>query len=280
MKIKIWGCRGSLPSPGPQTLRYGGNTTCLEIRNDYGNILIVDAGSGIRLLGKSLVQEKNINEVYFFLTHCHWDHLAGFPFFIPAYNDRFTIYVYGGPKDIRSVKKVLAHQVEPPYFPIDFSNLKAKFKFGSDCPRLETVGFYNFDGIRLSHPNGGYGFTLTNNGKRFVFLTDNEFAYPHKGGLRRDEYLEYCKNADLLIHDAQYTKEEYKYTYGWGHTTYDDAIDFAIEAGVKRFGIFHHDPDRSDTDLERQVELCKEKVRKKNAFVECFAVYEGQVLDL
>lgn len=279
MKIKVWGCRGSLPSPGPQTLRYGGNTTCLELRSDQGAVLVIDAGSGMRLLGKELLKDKSVNEIYFFLTHCHWDHLAGFPFFVPAYSDRFTIHVYGGPKDQRSVKKVLAHQVEPPYFPVDFSNMRAKFYFGKDCPRLETVGFHDFDGLRLSHPNGGYGCRLSNQGKTFVFLTDNELSFPHPGGLSRDQYLEFCRGADLLFHDAQYTLDDYKLTRGWGHTTYDDATDLAIEAGVKRLGLFHHDPDRADDDLERQLERCRQRIRKAGAKVDCFAVAEGQVFD-
>lgn len=279
MKIKVWGCRGSLPSPGPQTLHYGGNTTCLEIRSDQGAILVIDAGSGMRPLGNALLKELASKEIFFFLTHCHWDHLAGFPFFIPAYSDRFTIHVYGGPKNQRSVKNILAHQLEPPYFPVDFSNMRAKFVFGKDCPRLETVGFHDFDGLRLSHPNGGYGCRLTNQGKTFVFLTDNELGHQHPGGLARDEYLGFCRGADLVLHDAQYTESEIKRTRTWGHTTFCEATDLAIEAGVKRLGLFHHDPDRSDDDLDRQVEICRQRIRKAKSKVDCFAVAEGQVFD-
>ncbi|NLI75593.1 MAG: MBL fold metallo-hydrolase [Candidatus Riflebacteria bacterium] len=279
MKIKVWGCRGSLPSPGPQTLRYGGNTTCLEIRSDQGAILVIDAGSGMRPLGNALLKEPASKEIFFFLTHCHWDHLAGFPFFIPAYSDRFTLHVYGGPKNQRSVKNILAHQLEPPYFPVDFSNMRAKFVFGKDCPRLETVGFHDFDGLRLSHPNGGYGCRLTNQGKTFVFLTDNELGYQHPGGLAREEYLGFCRGADLVLHDAQYTESEIKRTRTWGHTTFFEATDLAIEAGVKRLGLFHHDPDRSDDDLDRQVEFCRQRIKKAKSTVDCFAVAEGQVFD-
>jgi len=279
MKIKVWGCRGSLPSPGPLTLRYGGNTTCLEIRSDEGNTLIVDAGSGLRPLGNFLLKDKSLDRVFFFLTHYHWDHLAGFPFFVPAYLPRFSIYVYFGPKNQRSVRKVLAHQVEPPYFPVGFSEMKATFKFGKECPALEAVGFHDFKTIPLSHPNGGQGLRLVNNGRTFVFLTDNELGYQHPGGLSRDEYVDVCRGVDVLLHDAQYTNEDIKRTRRWGHTTFNEATDLAIDAGVKALGLFHHDPDRSDDDLEKEVENCRARIRAAKSNVECFGVWEGQILD-
>lgn len=279
MKIKVWGCRGSLPSPGPLTLKYGGNTTCLEIRSDEGNVLVVDAGSGMRPLGNALLKEKTLNRIFFFLTHYHWDHLAGFPFFIPAYSKRFTINVYIGSKDQRSVMKVLAHQVEPPYFPIDFSVMQAAFRFAKDCPPLDEVGFHDFKPIPLSHPNGGHGFKLTNKGRTFVFLTDNELGFQHPGGKTRDEYVEFCRGADLLLHDAQYTNEDIKKTRTWGHTTFDEATDMAMEAGVKTLGLFHHDPDRSDVQVDREVKKCQARIKAAGSRMKCFGVQEGQVFD-
>ena len=132
----------------------------------------------------------------------------------------------------------------------------------------------------LNHPNGGYGYKFIERGKAFVFLTDNELSFQHEGGLSRTQYTEFCQGVDLLIHDAQYTDEEYKLTRGWGHSTFGDATDLAIEAGVKCLGLFHHDPDRTDDDLDRQVKFCQERIYLTDNPVECFAAAEGMVIEL
>ena len=280
MVITIWGCRGSINVSGPDTLRYGGNSTCLEIRPREGGEIIVDAGSGIRLLGKKLIQDRSIDELYMILTHAHWDHLSGFPFFMPAYFDRYTINIYGGPKAQKSLKSYFSHQMEPPFFPIDFKTLKATFNFGYECPQMGSIGLIDFIPIPLSHPNGGYGFKFIKEGKTFIFLTDNELDVTHPGGLTRQEYVKLCQNADLLIHDAQYTDEEYKITRGWGHSTYHSATHLAMEAGVKEFCLFHHDPDRTDDDLDRQVAYCNKLIDKAGSSVRCYAAQEGMRIDI
>jgi len=275
MKIKIWGCRGSIATPGQHTLLYGGNSTCIEVRPREGGVIIVDAGSGIRLLGKQLLQEKGITELYLVLTHSHWDHLSGFPFFTPAYSGRYKINVYGGPKAQGALRSYLSHQMAPPYFPIDFTVMKATFTFGYECPQMGTIGLVDFIPIPLSHPNGGYGFKFVKRGKTFVFLTDNELDFQHPGGLKREEYVDFCRGADLLIHDAQYTDDEYKSTCGWGHSTYFSVTQLAIESGVKRPCLFHHDPDRTDGDLDKQLEYCRAIIYKAGVPIECFAAIEG-----
>ncbi|HEX7550603.1 MAG TPA: MBL fold metallo-hydrolase [Candidatus Methylomirabilis sp.] len=284
MKITVWGCRGSITSPGPTTLRYGGNSTCLEIRTATGQVLIIDAGSGVRNLGKVLSQEREISQLRFLFTHSHWDHLLGFPFFQPAYSDRFSITFCGGAHAEDSIRRYLAHQMEAPYFPVDFTHLRATFNFHCDRPHLESgnccMGGLAFCPIALNHPNGGYGFKFIERGKTFIFLTDNELRFQHEGGLSRKQYVEFCRGADLLFHDAQYTDEEYTLTRGWGHSTFGDATDLAIEAGVKRLGLVHHDPDRTDDELDRQVEVCRERIRSAGATVECLAAAEGMVIDL
>jgi len=284
MKIKIWGCRGSIATPGPTTLRYGGNSTCLEIRPAEGQIIIVDAGSGLRNLGKVLSQEKDVTRIRFFFTHSHWDHLVGFPFFQPAYSDRFSITLCSGQHVQDSIRKYLSHQMEPPYFPVAFHLLKAKFDFRCERPDMKP-GNCHFDRVEihpvpLNHPNGGYGYKFIERGKTFVFLTDNELGSKHEGGLSREKYIDFCRGVDLLFHDAQYTDEEYKLTQGWGHSTFVDATDIAIDAGVKSLGLFHHDPDRIDDDLDRQVEFCRERIRLANSAVECFAATEGMSIEL
>ncbi|MBF0501256.1 MAG: MBL fold metallo-hydrolase [Candidatus Riflebacteria bacterium] len=280
MKIKVWGCRGSLPTPGPQTIRYGGNGTCIEIRPHGTHIIIIDAGSGLRILGKELIKEKEIEKISFLMTHSHWDHLMGFPFFLPAYFSRFTIEIRGGPKAQDSLAKYLARQMEPPYFPVDFNLLKAKFVFGGSGPLSILDEDIQIDSIELSHPNGCYGYKFQHYGKTFVFLTDNELAYHHEGGLSTDEYVSFCKNADLLFHDAQYTDEEYEKTRTWGHSTFNQAIDLALAAGVKSLGFIHHDPDRTDDDLDFQVEKCNKRITDENRELHCFGVQEGMEIDL
>jgi len=245
-----------------------------------GGIVIIDAGSGIRSLGKQLLKEGELSDIFLLLTHSHWDHLTGFPFFTPAYLKKYNIYVYGGPSAQSSLKKYLSHQMTAPYFPVDFSLMKAAFHFESNGLQGRSIGGIEFSAIELSHPNGGYGFKLTRNGKSFVFLTDNEPAFPHEGGLKRDDYVNFCRGADLFVHDAQYTDEEIKITRGWGHSTFAEATQIAIDAGVKRFGLFHHDPDRTDDDMDRCVEVCRAQIARAGAKIDCFGCMEGAELSL
>lgn len=280
MKIKFWGCRGSIPAPGPNTLKYGGNTTCLEVRPPGGGVIIIDAGSGIRLLGKQLLSDKSATNLYMLLTHSHWDHLTGFPFFTPAYFKRYNINVYGGPSAQGSLKNYLSHQMMPPYFPVDFSLMKATFRFGNNGLHAGCIGGIRFSSIELSHPNRGYGFKLTEDGKNFIFLTDNEPAFPHEGGLSLEKYVDFCRGADLLVHDAQYTDEEIKTTRGWGHSTFAEATQIAIGAGVKRLGLFHHDPDRTDDDIDRLVDVCRAQIARAGSKVECFGCMEGAEVEV
>lgn len=284
MKIKIWGCRGSITTPGPNTIRYGGNSTCLEIRSAEGKLIIVDAGSGIRDLGKALQAESDVSQIRFFFTHSHWDHLVGFPFFKPAYFNRFTITFCSGPHTENSIQKYLSHQMEAPYFPVDFSNLKARFNYRCEHPTMENgnclLGNMQCRAFPLNHPNGGWGYEFIEYGKTLIFLTDNELGFKHDGGLTRKQYIELCRGADLLLHDAQYTNEEYQYTRGWGHSTYMDATDLAIKAGVRRLGLFHHDPDRQDDDLDRQLDFCRKQIHQSGSSVECFACAEGMEIIL
>jgi phosphoribosyl 1,2-cyclic phosphodiesterase len=284
MKIRIWGTRGSIPSPGREMSRYGGNTTCVEVRLTDNTLIIIDAGTGIRKLGQALIGETGLKDINLLLTHSHWDHLQGFPFFLPAYSGAYTIRVLGGPLARQSLKKYLAHQMEPPFFPVNFRLLEARFHFdGSDA--VEAVGTRRIGGadvtsIPLNHPNGGYGFEIREQGGTFIFLTDNELGFSHPGGLSMEEYAERCRGADLVLHDAQYTDEEYERTRGWGHSTYSAAVSLAAAAGVRRFGLCHHDPDRSDDELDALVLKCRHQLRLAGSEVDCFAVREGMELEI
>ena len=277
MRITVWGCRGSLPIPGRNTIRYGGNTTCLEIRLNDNTLIILDAGSGIRRLGRELLAEQDLTEMYLFLTHAHWDHLMGFPFFRPAYSSKYRIHVRGGPRAKRSLEKFLKHQMQPPYFPVPFDVMKAKFDFAAGDPKKRSIGSAEIVPIRLSHPNGGYGFKIIEAGRAFVFLSDNELDFEHEGGMTRDEYIDFSKGASLLLHDAQYTDEEYRSKKGWGHTKLSSAIELSIKAEVERFGLLHHDPERTDDHMDALVALSQERITQANRKIECFGVKEGMV---
>ncbi len=280
MKITVWGCRGTLPTPGAHTLKYGGNTTCLEIRNNEGYPTIVDAGSGLRYLGKKLLLEEGRNELCLMLTHSHWDHLMGFPFFTPAYFSRFKINVCGIQSARNYMCQSLARQLEAPYFPVDFEQLKANFNFGCSGPGCGSCRRMKIDTVPLSHPNGGYGFKFQENGRSFVLLTDNELGFQHPGGLLPYEYVDFCHGVDLLFHDAQYTDDDYAKTRSWGHSTFAQALKLAMDAKVKRLGIFHHDPDRTDADLDRIVSELQAKAAEAGSKLEIFAVFEGMQIEL
>lgn len=287
MNVKVWGCRGSLPTPGSNTLRYGGESTCIEVQSQSGQHIAVDAGSGIRKMGKSLLEDHSVSHLDLLLTHSHWDHLVGFPFFAPAYVPDFSIALCGGPTAQGSVWQYLTHQMEAPYFPVDFHALKATFSLGCKCDRAfcdhmlpgsdRSIACHSFP---LNHPNGGYGFKFVGDGKTFVFLTDNEIRYAHEGGMSRDAYVDACSGADLLFHDAQYIEEEYADKRGWGHSTSMDAVELAMDAGVKRLGLFHHDPDRTDDEIDREVDRCRNQIAKAGSTLDCFACAEGMVIDV
>jgi len=275
MKIKIWGCRGSLPTPGTDTIKYGGNSTCVEVRLDDGQLIIFDAGSGIRRLGKAIMKDPSTKEMYLFLTHAHWDHLMGFPFFTPIYIDSYKINVRGGPIAKKSLRGYLKQQMEAPYFPVRFDSLRAQFDFTQGDPEKREIGAAQVIPIRLIHPNGCYGFKVIENGKSFVFFTDHELDFIKDQRPKVEKLLKFCEGANLLIHDAQYTDEQYKNTKGWGHSTFNTVIDFGIEANVKKLGMFHHDPEHTDTQLEQFENEWLERVKRQDCDAECFAVKEN-----
>lgn len=287
MHVKVWGCRGSLPTPGRKTLRYGGESTSIEVRSSSGQCVAVDAGSGIRKMGLALMKEREVSHLSLLVTHTHWDHLMGFPFFAPAYDARFSIALCGGPRGQRSLWNHLTHQLEAPYFPVDYTALKASFSLGCTCDRAVCDhhlplgdGSIQCHSIPLNHPNGGYGFKFGGDGKTFVFLTDNELHFHHDGGPSRDVFVDYCRGADLLFHDAQYTEDEYVRKRGWGHSTTFDAVELAMEAGVKRLGLFHHDPDRSDDEIDREVDRCRDRIAKAGSALDCFGCADGMLIDV
>ncbi len=273
MKIEFWGTRGSIAAPGWNTVRYGGNTPCVSVRLEDGTVIILDAGTGLRRLGNALMREQPVS-AHLLLSHCHWDHIQGFPFFAPAYVAATHLVIYAYPAANRKISKTMTDQMEGAYFPVDFSALNAAIQF-VDLDRQELdVGSSRIRLVESNHPGGGVGFRIQDGPRSFVYLTDNEL------GQGAHRFVEFCQGASLLVHDAQYTPEELLAHRGWGHSSYLEVLDLARRAGVARVALFHHDPERSDEDVDALVASCHTEMARQGDAFECFAAGEGMAVAL
>lgn len=255
--VQFWGVRGSIPAPGSETVRYGGNTSCVEMRVD-GKRLIFDGGTGLRVLGKALMKHTPV-EAYLFFSHSHWDHIQGFPFFRPAFVKGNCFHIYGAiAPNGATMKQRLSDQMLHPNFPVPIQVMQSDLKFYDLLPGdVLNIGNITIETGPLNHPNTAMGYRVTYQGRTVVYATDTEH-YPD----RLDEnLLHLAREANVLIYDACYTDEEYHdpktSRVGWGHSTWQEAVKLADAAGVKKAVIFHHDPDHSDDfldDVEAQVQ--------------------------
>jgi phosphoribosyl 1,2-cyclic phosphodiesterase len=257
MKVKFYGVRGSLPVCGREFERYGGNTTCIRIlRENVNRIAIIDAGTGIRNLGKEIVNagiSQNVINIMF--SHFHWDHIQGFPFFAPAYNkDQIIgILAMGRQGKIKNLKEIFSMQMQKEYFPIRLETMGARFEFlaygGKETiygARVTTVAQHHL------YEGGSYGFRIEDEDVSLVVCTDVE----HINGIDQN-IVDLAKGADLLIHDGQYTSNEYEKFKGWGHSSWEQAVKVAVQANVKRLIITHHDPDHNDNFLDSMERECQ-----------------------
>ncbi len=279
MFIRCWGSRGSIPVSGAEYLRYGGDTTCLEIRSADDEIIIVDAGTGIRRLGKALLAEGRLR-CHVIFTHGHWDHVMGFPFFKLIFLPQAELIMHKCPFHNRFVEDILTEIMSPPTFPVRYQDLKAKITYEEACQTEFRIGTVTITPIPLSHPNSGSGYKFTENGRSFVFMTDNELSSIHPNGMDFNVYRDFCKGADLLFHDAEYTPEEYRATRDWGHSTYTDVVKLALAAGVRRLGLFHLNQDRTDDDMDRIVASCNALIAAAGADIECFGVASDMTFEV
>jgi len=280
MLVRCWGARGSIPVSGPEYLKYGGDTTCMELRTRDDDIIVVDAGSGIRRLGNLLLKEGRTS-LHMFFTHAHWDHVLGLPFFKPIYSPDTHINIKGCPFNFKDLRGLLSQVMSAPYFPVPYASLLSTLEHDNICDLDSRIGPVRVTTIPLNHPNQGRGYRFEEDGKRFVFLTDNELDFQHEGGRSVDEYTAFAEGADLLIHDAEYRLEEYdRLTRGWGHSWYKHALELAINAKVKRFGLFHHNQDRPDKGVDAMVAECRRILDERGVDMECFAVAQHMELHL
>jgi phosphoribosyl 1,2-cyclic phosphodiesterase len=293
MRFRFRGTRGSLPSPGPETVRFGGNTTCIEVRSDSGDLIVLDAGTGIRALGIELMQSLPV-ECHLFISHTHWDHIQGLPFFVPLFVPGNVVTLYGPPDPLSmtGIDAVLTKQMAYPHFPVREAELKADVRYETlSDGQVVDLGFATVTALLMNHPAMNFGFKVECDGRALFFSGDHEPFYNiyEPGDADFDDYervvqarhrimLDFLRDVDVLIADAQYTEAEYATHTGWGHSTYERVLNLAREAGVGRTFLTHHDTTRTDRDLEREEErLLREWKESGLAFQ---LAREGDVFDV
>lgn len=297
-RLKIWGVRGSIPVPGSATVRYGGNTSCVEVRAD-GELIVLDAGSGIRELGFALENEFGSRPIKLSLliTHVHWDHIQGFPFFMPSYNDKNEIQILGYDGADSGLREILRGQMAPPFFPVALYDLPGKIKI----QKLDTMEF-NIGKVRvhsklMNHPGVCVGYRLFTSAGSIAYLPDTEpfdsfklhSANSHllspeqtrkRAGEERAGLVKFLQGSDILILDAQYTDEEYQAHIGWGHGSLSTVVALALDAGVRKLVLFHHDPGHNDAMIDTMVETARKLAAKSESHLEVEGAREGAELVL
>lgn len=281
MEIKFWGVRGSIASPGPDTVVFGGNTTCVELTLSSGRTVVIDAGTGIRTLGDHLSQKMETVDIHLLITHIHWDHMVGFPFFSPLFNESTHIVVDGFNKRMEGLRNVFSRNLIDGTWPLTFDSLLARIKDSDQLSKgpLE-IGDTVIKPHSLQHPQGGMGFRFTEASGSFVFLTDNELKKDGWKGSSFKDFVDFCKGADVLTHDCQYLDDEFELRKGWGHSCVESVVDLAVEAGVAKLILFHHDPWRKDQELELMISQCADLISSKGALIAVDAAREGAVINI
>lgn len=269
MRARIWGTRGSLATPGPDTVRYGGNTSCIEIRPSDGGLVILDAGTGIRELGISL-DGSVPSRIDILLSHLHLDHLEGLGFFAPLWDPATELHIWGPPSPVRSLADRIAQYLSPPLFPVRLAEVPAQVRLHDAPEEPWSLGSALLRSASIIHRGPTVGYRIEEGGRSIAYLTDHEPARAADLGTMPPEWISgyaLAADADVLIHDCQYTEEEYPDRAGFGHSSTKHVADFARRAGARRLLLFHHDPNHTDEDLEL---LC-ERVQE---------LWDGGVVDL
>ena len=290
MDVRFWGTRGSVAKPGPTTLRYGGNTSCVEVRGADGTLIVLDCGTGAHGLGHSLVTPgEPCCDGHLLITHTHWDHIQGFPFFAPLFVPGNTWDIYAPGALGQQLERTLAGQMEYQYFPVTLGQLAATTRYHDIAEGRFAVGGVRVVTRYLNHPALALGYRLESGGVVVAYASDHEPHAPDPAA-RRDgqparhgedqRHIEFLADADLVIHDAQYTVEEYPQKKGWGHTPAEWAVDYAIAARARRLALYHHDPLRDDDAIDRVVEICRARARAAGSALDVFAAAEGEPLHL
>lgn len=280
MIIRFWGTRGSIPVPGKNTLKYGGNTPCVEIccGEDY---IILDAGSGIRELGNEIIRKNDSKRIHIFLSHYHWDHIQGILFFKPLYDRRFEIFIYGLSTREYSVESLLRSQMDPKNFPITIDNVSASLFYRNIYPYNSIrIGSLEVMTYMANHSSPTLIYKFINNGKAIVYMTDNELKFEHEENkVEYKSLVELCSNCDYLIHDTMYDEISEMKNRGWGHSSNISLANFAVEANVKNILLFHYNPDYDDAKVESLQKETVNYLEQKGTEIGCLAAKEGMEVE-
>jgi phosphoribosyl 1,2-cyclic phosphodiesterase len=259
MNVTLWGTRGSLAAPGPETAGYGGNTSCVEVRGPNGTVLVLDAGTGIRRLGSALSSKSAspLRRVDLLLTHLHMDHLQGLGFFGPIYNPAMEVHIWGPASTTQNLWDRLTRYLSPPLFPVHLGDLPCQLTLHEVPCGDFAIGEFQISSALICHPGPTVGYRIATDDAILAYLPDHEPALGEPAFPSQQEWTsgyDLAQGVDLLIHDAQYSSHEYPLHVGWGHSSLQHALDFAALAGVGQLVLFHHDPAHTDADIERLVD--------------------------
>lgn len=282
MIVKFWGTRGSIPVPGFNTFKYGGNTPCIQITTEDNRIIVLDAGTGIREMGNQIIKDSSINQIELLISHTHWDHIHGIPFFSPLYKESYKVNIYSSMDSGMNSEEIIDAQLHPNFFPVGKEVFKAKIKYSS----LQPCSVYDIAGLKVEtimvhHSRGTLAFKITENGHSLIYMTDNEIEYDRQATdqenilLHNSDLINFCKGTDYLIHDSMYNIDSFNEKIGWGHSNNVALTYFSMLSEVKNLILFHYDPDYTDDIIDNMLNDTRRILAENKSGTVCIASKEG-----
>lgn len=279
MRLTFYGVRGSIPTPGPEFVKYGGNTACAHVRLNDGTDIILDAGTGIKNLGQELIKSRS--DIHLLLTHNHWDHIQGFPFFAPIYQPGRNIFITPGLTTLDENDAVL-QQMSGSYFPVHYNTLQSNIKIEPVKSDIESwkINSATITRLQMNHPGSGSSYVIEADGAKIAYITDNELYPPYKKETDFLDWVQFAMSADIIVHDAQYMLSDMPAKSGWGHSVAEEAVKLALACRAKRLALYSHDPIRTDDEISEVETHCQEVIEIAQDDLHVFAAAEGMVIEL